>query len=149
MGQVRVFHENKRTSQMIWQKFFISGQCCQIIAPYCIHAIVNRYSQGGGGYSNFFRIRRFGPSIYRSPPKNIRNFKHPKKIFEILATPKKFCDDLKKYPQNLNTQKIFIFLKTPKNIEIQNRAYVCVKISEYPPPPPPPGWIFSYRFYSN
>ena len=41
----------------------------------------------------------------------------------------------KKYPQNLHTQKIFIFLKTPKNIEIQNfepkkmgRAYVCVKI---------------------
>ena len=38
-------------------------------------------------------------------------------------------------------QKIFIFLKTPKNIEIQNfepqkmgRAYVCVKISESPPP---------------
>ena len=22
---------------------------------------------GGGGYSNFFRIRRLGPSIYRSP----------------------------------------------------------------------------------
>ena len=39
--------------------------------------------------------------------------------------------------------KIFIFLKTPKNIEIQNfepkkmtRAYVCMKISEYPPPLP-------------
>ena len=39
-------------------------------------------------------------------------------------------------------QKIFNFLKTPKIIEIQNfepqkigRAYVCVKISEYPPPP--------------
>ena len=54
------------------------------------------------------------------------------------------CDDPKKYPQNLNTPKnIFIFLKTQKNIEIQNfepkkmdRAYVCVKISEYPPPPP-------------
>ena len=47
------------------------------------------------------------------------------------------------YPQNLHTQKkIFILLKTPKNIEIQNfdpkkmtRAYVCMKISEYPPPP--------------
>ena len=46
------------------------------------------------------------------------------------------------YPQNLHTQKIFIFLKTPKNIGIQNfeskkmtRAYVCMKISEYPPPP--------------
>ena len=39
-------------------------------------------------------------------------------------------------------KKIFIFLKTPKNIEIQNlepkkmdQAYVCMKISEYPPPP--------------
>ena len=37
-------------------------------------------------------------------------------------------------------QKLFIFLKTPKSIEIQNfepqkmtRAYVCTKISEYPP----------------
>ena len=56
----------------------------------------------------------------------------------------KFCD----YPKKLSTKssypkKIFIFLKTPKNIEIQNfdpqkiaRAYVCAKISEYPPPPP-------------
>ena len=46
----------------------------------------------------------------------------------------------KKYPQNLHTpQKIYIFLNTLKNIEIQNfepqkiaLAYVCVKISEYP-----------------
>ena len=56
-----------------------------------------------------------------------------------------FCVD----PQKISTKssyppKIFIFLKTPQNIEIQNfepkkiaRAYVCVKISEYPPPPPP------------
>ena len=41
-----------------------------------------------GGYSNFFPIRRLGPSICPSPQKNIRNFKHPKKIFEILTTPK-------------------------------------------------------------
>ena len=58
--------------------------------------------RGGGGYSNFFRIHRFGPSIYRSPPKNIRNFKHPKKIFLILATLQKisrFCTlTLKKDP---------------------------------------------------
>ena len=53
----------------------------------------------------------------------------------------KFCDDLKKISTKFSyPQKIFIFLKTPKNIEIQNfepqkmgRAYVCVKISEYPP----------------
>ena len=53
-----------------------------------------------------------------------------------------FCDDPKIYPQNLHIPKKFIFLKNPKNIEIQNfeppkiaRAYVCVKISEYPPTP--------------
>ena len=45
----------------------------------------------------------------------------------------------KEYPQNLHTQKSIFFLKTPKNIEIQNfepqkmtRAYVCMKILEYP-----------------
>ena len=49
-----------------------------------------------------------------------------------------------------NIHKIFIpsknihFSENPKNIEIQNfepkkmgRAYICVKISEYPTPPPP------------
>ena len=65
-----------------------------------------------------------------------------------------FCDDPKRistksFPPPQQKKKIFIFLKTPKNIEIQNfepkkigRAYVCVKISEYPPPPlpPPPPW---------
>ena len=45
-------------------------------------------SPRGGGYSLFFFIRRLGPSIYPSPLKNIRNFKHPKKIFEILAVQK-------------------------------------------------------------
>ena len=40
------------------------------------------------------------------------------------------------------TPNIFIFLKTPKTIEIQisepkmTPAYVCMKISEYPPRPP-------------
>ena len=42
----------------------------------------------GGGYSHFFCIRRLGPNICPSPQNNIRNFKHPKKIFEILATQK-------------------------------------------------------------
>ena len=56
-----------------------------------------------------------------------------------------FCDDPKKYPQNLLTPKILILLKTLKNIEIKilnppkmTRAYVCMKISEYPPPWAPP-----------
>ena len=96
-----------------------------------------------GGYSNVFLIRRLGPSIYRSPPKNIRNFKHPKKIFEILATPKisQICTlTLKKDPKMhrndpqtspncddpKNIHKIFIpkkdihFSENQKNIEIQN-----------------------------
>ena len=59
-------------------------------------------------------------------------------------TPKyrQFCGAPKEYPQNLHTPKNIYFLKTPKNIEIQNfepkkiiRAYVCTKISEYPPGP--------------
>ena len=92
---------------------------------------------GGGGYSIFFRIRRLGPSIYRSPQKNIRNSKHPKKIFEILATqknipilyldlkkdPKMHRNDPqtspilwwpKKYPQNLHTPKNIHISENPK-----------------------------------
>ena len=52
-----------------------------------------------------------------------------------------FCDDPKKISTKSSyPKKILIFLKTQKNIEIQNfepkkmgRAYVCVQISEYPP----------------
>ena len=52
-----------------------------------------------------------------------------------------FCYDQKKISTKSSyTKKMFIFLKTQKIIEIQNfepkkmgRAYVCVKISEYPP----------------
>ena len=52
-----------------------------------------------------------------------------------------FCDDPKKISTKSSfPPKILFFLKTQKNIEIQNfepkkmgRAYVCVKISEYPP----------------
>ena len=58
-------------------------------------------------------------------------------------------------PKKISTKssyppKIFIFLKTPKNIEIQNfepqktvRTYVCVKISEYSPSLWATTWIFS------
>ena len=45
------------------------------------------------------------------------------------------------YPQNLHTPQNIHFSENPKNNEIQNfespkmtRAYVCMKISEYPPP---------------
>ena len=52
-----------------------------------------------------------------------------------------FCDDPKKISTKCSyLKKILIFLKTQKNIEIQNfepkkmgQAYVCIKISEYPP----------------
>ena len=55
----------------------------------------------------------------------------------------RFCDDPKKYPQtDLQTPKIFIFLKPPKYIEIQTfeqkngpslRMYENIRV------PPPPG----------
>ena len=67
-----------------------------------IHLLINLGAQWGGGTLIFSRIRRLGPSIYRSPKKNIRNFKHPQKIFEILATPKNILIlyiDLKKDPK--------------------------------------------------
>ena len=42
----------------------------------------------------------------------------------------------KKYPQILNTQKIFIFLKTPKDIKIQNFE---------PPKNPEPTYVWKYQ----
>ena len=85
---------------------------------------------GGGGTLTFF-------FIYRSSPKNIGNIKHPKKYLKFFP-PKnililyfylkkrplnaskghlkqvQFCRDPPKYPQNLHTPKILIFLKPPK-----------------------------------
>ena len=97
---------------------------------------------GGGGYSHFFFIRRIGRSIYRLPQKKIGNIKHPKKYLKFFCHAKIFsfctfslrkdpqyiektpktspiCRDPKKYPQNLHTPKILIFLKPPKNNVIQ------------------------------
>ena len=96
-----------------------------------------------GGTHIFFLICRLGHSIYRSPQK-ISGISSSQKIFEILPTKKisQFCTlTLKKISTKSSyPQKIFIFLKTRKNIEIQNfepqkiaQAYVRVKISEYPP----------------
>ena len=67
----------------------------------CFIIIISGGSRGGsggspspqGGTLNFSTYVGSGPSIYPSPPKNIRNFKHPQKILEILATQKisPFC----------------------------------------------------------
>ena len=121
-------------------------------------------TQGWRGTLIFSAYVGSDPASTVHPQKISGISKDPKKIFEILATQKnvqilylktlnciemtlklaQFCDD----PQKISTKssyppKILIFLKTPKNIEIQDfepqkmgRAYVCVKISEYPPPPP-------------
>ena len=51
------------------------------------------------GWFGVFQWTGLGPNIYRSPPKNIRNFKHPKKIFEILSTQNNIPDTLSKYPK--------------------------------------------------
>ena len=49
-----------------------------------------------------------------------------------------------KYPQNLHTQKIFIFLKTRKKPELQNfepqKNYPRLRM--YDPPPPPRATVF-------
>ena len=74
------------------------------------------------------------PILYLDLKKDPKLHKNDTQASPILWWPKKIS--LKSsYPQ-----KIFIFLKTPKNIEIQNfepkkiaQAYVCVKISRVPP----------------
>ena len=67
------------------------GLCIQIslLAKGFRKTYFGKYKEYGlpEGYSHFFFIRRLR-SIYHSPPKNIRKFKHCNKIFEILATPK-------------------------------------------------------------
>ena len=52
-----------------------------------------------------------------------------------------FCDDPLNVHKIVMPQNIFNFLKTTKNIEIQNiepkllvHAFKCIKLSEYPPP---------------
>ena len=92
---------------------------------------------------------------FQAPQKNIWNFCNPKKYPDSVYLPEektlKYIEITPKtspifgWPQkNIHKifipKKIFIFLKTPKNIEIQKfdpkkmvQAYVYTKISEYPP----------------
>ena len=118
----------------------------------------------------FFFIRRLGPSIYCLPPKyignisqtpkNICNFGLPKIISpSCTLTLRKPLKSLKCIEMTSKTSpillwyihkifippKIMIFLKPPKNIEIQNfeppkmvPAYVYIWKSQPPPPPPHP-----------
>ena len=53
----------------------------------------------GVGGTLIFLHTSLGPSINLSPPKNIRSFKHPKNIFEILATPNLYCSYVDSYYQ--------------------------------------------------
>ena len=134
VGGVSVFYSVFTVFFFFFEKQFLISQLIRIHivshsnGPFSRH---NNARRPRGGYSDLFFIRRLGPRIYRSPPKNIRNFKHPK---NFLNTP----------------PKIFIFLKTKKkkkkkiNIEIQNfepkngpslRMYENISV----PPPPLPG----------
>ena len=110
---------------------------------------------GIGGYSHVCFLRRLGPSINRSPPKNNRNFKHSKKnTWNYAPWPQektlKFIEVTLKYspvlwwPPKISTQfsykKIFVFLKTPKNIEIQILSQKMTEptyVWKYERPPPP------------
>ena len=62
-----------------------------------------RLSAGGGTHIFFSAYVGWGPASTSHPIKNIRYFKHPKKIFEILATKKNtpiLYFDFKKRPLN-------------------------------------------------
>ena len=125
-------------------------------------------AQGGGGYSNFFRIRRLEPGIYRSPqkisgisstPKKYLKFEQSKKISQFctltLKKPLNYIEMTLKLaqfrgdPPKISTKssyppKIFIFSENPKNIEIRNfepkKMDRAYVCMEISeyPPPPPP-----------
>ena len=112
-----------------------------------------------GEYSQFFLIRGFEPSIYCLPKKKYQEFRHTQKIIPNFSFPKtiiltlrkspnmysndplvQFCNDPKNIHNFFIPQNIFIFLKTPKNIEIQNfkpqkmvRAYLIYETIRVPP----------------
>ena len=108
------------------------------------------FESGGRGTLLFSPYVGSGPASTVHPKINIRNFKKYRRFrtLSLRKDPKmlrndpciaQFCDNPRKYPQNLHTQKNIHFLKTPKNIRIQNFepqkiacAYVCVKISGVP-----------------
>ena len=92
---------------------------------------------GGGGTRYFSSYVGWDPASTVHPPKNISNFKHPQKIFEILATQKyphsipcpyektlkcitmtpkyrPIFGDPSKYPQNLYTPKNIHFSENPQ-----------------------------------
>ena len=122
-----------------------------------------------GGTLFFSAYVRSDPASTVHPPKNVRNFKHPKKYLKLKQSQKisqfctltlkktlnciemtlklaQFCDD--RPPKNIHKilipQKIFIFLKTPKNMEIQNfeppqKNGPSLRMCENFRVPPPPG----------
>ena len=74
----------------IYKKKRTDGQHMIILCALC-----SQEGGGGGGAGtlNFSAYVGSDPASTLHPPKNIRNFKHPKKLFEILETPKipPFC----------------------------------------------------------
>ena len=127
------------------------GMCVCVCS--CVRVCVGVCSPrgGGGAYYHLSGIRRLRPNIYRSTQKNIRLDCTLPSTADFTLTLRKdpkmhrnvqFCDDSKKYPQNLHTPKIFIFLKTQKNIEIQNFEQKKNDPSLRMCPPPPP-WVCS------
>ena len=56
----------------------------RLLASYCLPSDTCMTPGGGGGYSIFFRLRRLGPSIYRSPQKQKnQEFHAPQKYLKF------------------------------------------------------------------
>ena len=88
-------HNSKELAFTFMLVFF--SLFCLIVTAHYIWPTPYYWPRGGGGTLNC-------SSIYPSPKKNINkniNFKHPQKIFEILATQKNIhilYNELKKIP---------------------------------------------------
>ena len=130
---------------------------------------------GGGGGTQIFSIYVSSDPASTVHPKKKSGISRTPKIFEILATQKnipslfldlkktlkciemtlklaQFCNDPKKYPQNLHTPKTYSFFSKPKKIlkfRILNpknspslRRPMCENIRV----PPPPPWVYDKRW---
>ena len=64
------FRCHARTTESLKKRFWQIGTMSDCVPS-------GRHPQGG--YSNFFHIRRLGPSIYRSPQKKYQDFQAPQK----------------------------------------------------------------------
>ena len=93
---------------------FYIGRCSNCVWSWFCDEILCPGGGGGGGGTHVFIIRWLESCIYCSPPKNIRNVKHPKKYLKFLNPPKNILIQEKTLKYIEITPKTSLILGIPK-----------------------------------